>query len=117
VIRRSLAVANHPNPNVIIPGARYFLVYKAENAQTAASFHLSPEVLNLLRGGRSYRTSDRPHTDVEWHISRFFSALAATKSTPETLDVMSLNFEEMSGKISSYRLTPQSNQIEPVGGE
>lgn len=116
-IRRSLAVANHPDASISIPGARYFLVHRAENAPPDTSFLLSPEVLNILRGGRSYRTSDRPHTDVEWHISRFFSALAVLEANPILLETMALNFDDMSGRVYSYRLSTEANHIEPIGDE
>src|SRR5690606_12431343 len=61
-VQRSLSVANHPDPSIDVPGAQFYLTHP----RSEASFRLSPDVLNLLRGGRSYRRSDRHHTDLEW---------------------------------------------------
>ncbi len=115
-LRRSLAVANHPDKACKLYGARYYLVYEESQFEDGVSFELTPEALNLLRGGRSYRTSNRPHTDLEWHLSRFFSALAANVSRPEQLDVMSLNFDNMVGAVRSYGLSPELGQVEIRGG-
>lgn len=109
-IRRSLIVANHRDPQLCLYGSRYFLVHP----DSKASFSLTPEVLNLLRGGRSYRTSDRPHTDMEWYVSRFFSTVASYGDHSRELDVLELDFDSMVGSIRGYRLSQQLGHIEPM---
>lgn len=111
-LRRSVVVVNHPDPGATLFGARVFLVH----AKTGASFALSQEVLSLLRGGRSYRSSDRPHTDLEWHLSRFFSQLGATTKRADRLEVMEFEFEAMAGQARSYRMSIDLKQIEPAEG-
>jgi hypothetical protein len=111
-LRRSFAVANHSNPEVQIHGPRHFLVHE----ESEASLELPPEALNLLRGGRSYRTADRPHTDMEWHISRFFLDIGRTVARGDRLDVMGLDFDAMEGRVHEYRLSAQEGLIEPGGG-
>jgi hypothetical protein len=114
-LQQSLAVANHPDPQCQVYGARHFLVHSKGGVDTGASFSLSPEVLNLLRGGRSYRTSDRPHTDMEWHLSRFFASLSAASDRRDQLDVMEIDFKSMSGNVGSYRIATALCRIEPLG--
>ncbi len=114
-IRRSYAVANHPDTAIKLLGGRYFLVHRREDG-VSASFALTPQMLNLLRGGRSYRTSNRPHTDVEWHIGRFFSALATYNSNPRELAVLRSNFETRTSTPGRYRLSEEWHHIEPVEG-
>lgn len=109
-IRRSAAVINHQSSEQAVSGPRYFLVHKP--SQT--SLGLTPEALSLLRGGRSYRSSDRPHTDMEWHVSRFFSKLGTEPLRVDRLDVMQLDFEAMRSHTRSYRLSATLGRIEPV---
>jgi hypothetical protein len=109
-LRRSIVVVNHPDPSAALSGARVFLVHP----KTGASFALSQEVLSLLRGGRSYRSSDRPHTDLEWHLSRFFSQLGASIKRADRLEVMEFEFEAMAGQARSYRMSVELKQIEPI---
>jgi hypothetical protein len=111
-VQRSFTVVNHPDPKMEVAGSAHFLVHE----QSDASFGLSREALNLLRGGRSYRSSDRPHTDMEWHLSRFFSDIASTVDSSDRLDVMELEFEAMSARRRSYRLSRALSKIEPTGG-
>jgi hypothetical protein len=110
-IRRSLAVVNHPDPNLHVFGARSFLVHVV----SGASFELSHVTLNLLSGGRSFRTSDRPHTDMEWHLSKFFSRIASSRENASRLEVMDLDFEAMASHVRSYRLSIPMGSIEPTG--
>jgi hypothetical protein len=111
-LRRSLTVVNHPNTSVSVLGSNHFLVHTSSEA----SFSLSRQVLNLLRGGRSYRSADRPHTDLEWHIARFFTDLASRRPLRDRLDVMELEFGTMTSRRRSYRLSSQLSLIEPTGG-
>lgn len=115
ILQRSLAVANHPDPQQKLYGSRYFLVHRKAAAGKPASFALSPEVLNLVQGGRSYRTADRPHTDLEWHLGRFFASLADAGESTDQLDVMEIDFKSMTGSIGSYRIATELSRIEPLG--
>ena len=110
-VRRSIAVINHPDAECTLDGARYFLVHPP----SSASFSLSPDVLNLLRGGRSYRTSDRPHTDMEWHLTRFFIDVGRRAARVDELRVMELNFKSMEAGVRGYRAAYRQGQIEPIG--
>src|SRR5262249_16272220 len=109
-IRRSLVVGNHPDPTLKIPGVRTFLVHRKMDVSLA----MSQEVLNLLLGGRSYRSSDRPHTDLEWHLSRFFSQIAGSAKRPDRLDVTEFDFTTMAGQARAYRMSVDLKQIEPI---
>lgn len=115
ILQQSLAVANHPDPQQKLYGSRHFLVHRKTAVDKQASFALSPEVLNLLQGGRSYRTADRPHTDLEWHLGRFFASLADAGESTDQLDVMEIDFKSMTGSIGSYRIATELSRIEPLG--
>lgn len=112
-VRRSLAVGNHPDPETRVSGSRGFLVHEAGSS---ASLSLAPESLRLIREGRSHRTVDRSHTDMEWHLSRFFSQIASVTARPDHLSVLELDFASMQGQIRSYRLDLDLSKAEPVGG-
>lgn len=110
-VRRSRAVMNHHDVSCELSGSRSFLVHDA----TGASLSLTPEALSLLREGRSYRSSDRTHTDMEWHISRFYIELATALPQSNRLEVMQLDFAQMASRVRSYRVSKQLGQIEPLG--
>ena len=107
-IVRSSAIANHPDPDLEIPGSRVFFVHGA----SGASFGLSPDALNLLRGGRSYRISDRPHTDMEWQIADFYAAIAREHSDADELSVLELQFDAMTGDVRTYLVAPNTRTVE-----
>jgi hypothetical protein len=111
-IVRSSAVANHPDPNCNVPGSRVFLVHPA----SGASFGLSTDALNLLRSGRSFRISDRPHTDMEWQITDFYAAIARKRSNADEFSVLQLQFDAMSGDIRTYLVAPSTRTIELSAG-
>jgi hypothetical protein len=111
-LRRSQAVMNHPSPTMRQPGTRTFLVY---TGSPPSSLLLSPATLHLLRTGRSHRTVDRPHTDIEWDLSRFFAGIAASAAGPDRLDVLEVDFSEMRGAVRTYRLDLVAGQVEPRG--
>ena len=111
-IVRSSAVANHPDPNCDIPGSRIFLVHPA----SGASFGLSADALNLLRSGRSFRISDRPHTDMQWQITDFYAAIARKRSDADELSVLQLQFDAMSGDVRTYIVAPSTRMIELSAG-
>ena len=90
-------------------GAKRFLVHETSGATLA----LTPDALNLLRRAWSHRSSDRPHTDMEWQLDRFFAAVASTESAAGQLDVVELNFDAMSGARRTYRLSRDLAEIEP----
>jgi hypothetical protein len=111
-IERSFVVINgdaSSDEAVSLRGARRFLVHRP----SGASLTLTPGTLSLLRSGRSYRSSDRPHTDLEWSIARFFSRIAAHASTTENLDVVHLDFRTMTATRREYSLSRSSKSIEP----
>jgi hypothetical protein len=107
-IARSSAVANHPDPNADVPGSRVFLVHPA----SGASFGLSADALNLLRSGRSFRISDRPHTDMEWQIADFYAAIGVDHSDVHELSVLQLQFDAMTGDVRTYLVAPSTRTIE-----
>jgi hypothetical protein len=107
-IVRSSAVANHPDPNCDVPGSRIFLLHSA----SGASFGLSADALNLLHSGRSFRISDRPHTDMEWQITDFYAAIAQEHSDADQLSVLQLQFDAMSGDVRTYLVAPSTRTIE-----
>lgn len=107
-IVRSSAVANHPDPNCDISGGRVFLIHPA----SGASFDLSAETLSLLRAGRSFRISDRPHTDMEWQIAEFYTAIAQEHSDRDQLSVLKLQFDAMTGDVRTYLVAPSTQTIE-----
>jgi hypothetical protein len=107
-IVRSSAVANHPDPELDIPGSRVFLVHP----DSGASLGLSAEALNLLRSGRSFRISDRPHTDMEWQIADFYAAIAKKRSDADELSVLQLQFDAMTGDVRKYLVAPSTRTVE-----
>ena len=110
-LRRSYAVLNHPDSVVEVFGARTFLIHP----ESGASFLLSGEVLNLLRHGRSFRSSDRPGTDMEWQVSRFYARASSSVRNDEELEVLELDFSLMRGYPRSYQLALQYGTIEQLG--
>ena len=110
-VRQSYAVTNHHREDCILKGFRRFLVHDSANA----SFALTPEVLNLLSGGRSYRTSDRHHTDLEWYLKEFYTALASQTRYDDRMSVLDLDFDSMQGSEQEYHILPELGQIEFSG--
>lgn len=108
-IRRSFAVANHPDASKDYAGSRRYLVHE----ESSATLHLTPEKMNLLRGGRSYRVSDRPHTDLEWQIGRFFTSVAETAATVDRLRVFRIDFNSMRSTTSEYTISADKGYLEP----
>lgn len=111
-IRRSYAVVNHPNIAVEKFGARRFLTHTASDA----ALLITPEKLNLLGGGRSYRVADRPHTDLEWELGRFFTKAAQAAAVPSVLKVFSIDFDSMSPTVRSHDLSVEKGFMEPSDG-
>jgi hypothetical protein len=107
-IARASAVANHPDPSIEISGSRVYLRHRA----SGASFDLSAEALSLLRSGRSFRVSDRPHTDMEWQLADFFTKIARTHKDVDLLSVLQLQFDTMSGDTRTYLVAPTARTIE-----
>jgi hypothetical protein len=107
-IVRSSAVANHPDSSVAIPGSRFFFVHDG----SGASLSLTPETLNLLKGGRSFRISDRPHTDMEWQIADFYAAIARAYDNSERLGVLELEFDAMSSSARKYLISAETGHVE-----
>jgi hypothetical protein len=107
-IVRSSAVANHPEPTCNVPGSRVFLLHPA----SGASFGLSADAMDLLRSGRSFRISDRPHTDMEWQITDFYAAIACKRIDADELSVLQLQFDAMSGDVRTYLVAPSTRTIE-----
>jgi hypothetical protein len=111
-LQTSTCIVNHPNSSLQIPGSQHFLVHGI----SGASFRLAPDILNLLRGGRSYRHADRQHTDLEWHLGRFFSQIGSVLNEPDELRILSLDFREMTSALRGYRVSLASQSLEPAGG-
>jgi hypothetical protein len=107
-IVRSSAVANHPDPDLKIPGSRVFVVHRSSRA----SFGLSPDALNLLRSGRSFRISDRPHTDMEWQIADFYAAIAQEHTDADELSILQLQFDAMTSDVRTYLVAPSTRAVE-----
>ena len=108
-LRRSLAIVNNSENSVKQTyGSRYFLVDSKSNS----SFHLSEEALSLIHSGRSYRTADRRHTDLEWLLANFYSKLADARENLQQLPILNLEFSKMKGNKRMYNLSFEVNNIE-----
>ncbi len=110
-IIRSSALANHPDAGLDIPGNHVFL----HHAASGASLTLSADALSLLRSGRSFRVSDRPHTDMEWQIADFYASIAHSQGQAESLAVLQLQFDAMTGEVRNYLVAPNTRTIELAG--
>ena len=108
-VSRSYVVGNHPEPHWSLRGGRYFLVHK----RTGAALNLTPATLDLLSRGRSYRSADRPHTDLEWHIARFYYEIARKNASKSELTVLRIDFRTMDHQINRYRLSVDASKVEP----
>lgn len=108
-IRRSRSICNHPDPSVEVFGSRTYLV----DIPSDSSLLISPEIVNLLRAGRSSRTADRPHTDLEWFLLELFTEVASSRKNQNVLRVLTLDFEKMEGTERSYLLSLNRSTVEP----
>jgi hypothetical protein len=107
-LRRSKVVANGDPGSDGLEGSRFFLVHDGSNASLA----LTPEFLHLVRTGRSYRSSDRPHTDIEWQIARFYSEIAGKVNSSSSFRVLRLDFDRMEAREHTYNISVPLGQIE-----
>jgi len=105
----SQAVLNHPD-DMEARGSRRYLIH----VDSGTSFELTAEAIALIRSGRSYRTADRAHTDLEWSIGQFYSGVGSHIRTSDRLEVAHIDFESMSGEHRVYNVSASSLLIEPV---
>ena len=108
-IRRSLAAVNTPPESANVFGGRAYLVHDPSQA----TLLLSPESLSLLKGVRSYKSSDRRHADMDWQIARFFSRMATTASDPKRLEVLSIDFDAYTGQTRTYTQSRSAVLFQP----
>lgn len=86
-ITRSYAVANIDLPK-IPAGSRLFLRHGA----TGSVLPLTKDMLQIIVGGRSFRMSERRHTEIDWRLMRFFVNVGRKAATAETLRIALFNF-------------------------
>jgi hypothetical protein len=91
-----------------VPGSRVFLIHPA----SGGSFALSADALNLLQSGRSFRISDRPHTDMEWQVANFYSSIGRQRATADELSILQLQFDAMTGDVRTYLISPSTRSVE-----
>jgi hypothetical protein len=107
-IQPSKVVMNHPDGDADVIGANRFLIHKRSHAV----LQLTHEKLALLEARRSFRRSDRRHTDLEWDLYSFFEVILRTASSRFELGVLRCNFETMSGSEEIYSVSLDAESIE-----
>lgn len=99
-IRPSIAVVNRPDGGPPFPGTKRFLVH----SRSGASLELTSEKLVLLEEGRSPLRSQRPHTDLEWDLLRFFARILEKEKSSDEVGVATFEFSRLSGHLYNYRV-------------
>ncbi len=91
-IVRSRACGNLADDGPPAMGARLFL----RHDPSGASLSLTRETLAIIVGGRSFRMSDRIHTEVDWLLMSFFYEVARKAASSDHLRLALFDFRERS---------------------
>lgn len=107
-IRPSQVVLNCPPLAAGVSGARRFLVHQS----SGAVLELSEEKIALLGTRRSFRRSDRRHTDLEWDLYRFFQRILTTQASAKDVGVLICDFQNMKGESVDYAISVIASEIQ-----
>jgi hypothetical protein len=99
-LRRSAVIANRPTVCGQVEGGRLVLIHKG----SGAALTITKDFVDGMLHGRSHRTKERRGVEYDWRLLRFFSAVAAKVSRPDSLRVALFDFQARSGRMVKWQV-------------